>query len=432
MTSYHIELIKDTLNVNFGDTLTPGNVIVAEVEAKLKQLILSKQLSGGALLKIFGPISIPLSYTIAHNLCHLYKVIAVSDTRLNASVVISSTDSNYPVGSRLDLKTGKLQENLITFPEQNESVFIDWEENILNVSLNRQVEIDGDLIVKEVAQKLNLLCANNHLKGGQLLKIKGRATVLVSFVIAQKLAHFYGAIAVYEPKLGTSELEKYIIVISHNPQYHVGETIDEKTDKNSFLKVVLCGSPNTGKTCLRKGLEKALGKLPLVPEFLVISGCPDGDGSWFAETAQKNAYLAEKLKGKYKASFTPEFAHEKARQIKAIKNPLLIFDVGGKISPENEIIMKQANRAVILAKNENEVKEWQMFCQKLNVPVIAIIYSDYEATNDTITVACFPILQGTIHHLERSVDPTNRPMIQELAKLLNSLLLENLQEETKS
>ena len=423
MTSYHMEVINDTLNVNFGDTLTPGNVIVAEVETQLKQLILSKQLSGGALLKIYGPISIALSYTIAHQLYHLYKVIAVSDTRLNAYVIISSTDLNYPVGSRLDLKTGELLENSTTFSQSSEAVSINCEDNTLNVSLNREVEIDGDLIVKEVAKKLDLLCINNQLKGGQLLKIKGRATVLASFVIAQKLAHLYSAIAVYDPKLGTPELDRYIIVISHSPEYEVGKTINEKNLVTSHLKVVLCGPPNTGKTCFRKGLEKALGKLPLMPEFLVISGCPDGDGSWFAETAQKNPQLAKELKNKYKASFTPEFAHEKALHIKAIKNPLLIFDVGGKISPENEIIMKQANQAVILAKNENEVQEWQLFCQKINVSVLAIIYSDYDATNDTITVTYPSILQGTIHYLERGVDVSNRPMIQELAKLLNSLLI---------
>jgi CRISPR-associated protein Csx3 len=43
----------------------------------------------------------------------------------------------------------------------------------------------------------------------------------VAFVLAHKLAHIYGAVSFYDPKLG-----KYIICIRHNPTYKLGNLVD--------------------------------------------------------------------------------------------------------------------------------------------------------------------------------------------------------------
>ena len=70
-----------------------------------------------------------------------------------------------------------------------------------------------------------------------------------------------------------------------------------------------------------------------------------------------------------------------------IKNSLLLFDVGGKTSPENKLIMSEATHAVILAKTEADVIEWQNFCRnqlKKTIQIIAIIYSDYNAKEDKV------------------------------------------------
>lgn len=63
MGAYHLEIADDTLKVNFGETVTPGDVLVKEVESQLDYLIKSNQLAGGSLLKIYGRISILLSYS---------------------------------------------------------------------------------------------------------------------------------------------------------------------------------------------------------------------------------------------------------------------------------------------------------------------------------------------------------------------------------
>jgi len=54
-----------------------------------------------------------------------------------------------------------------------------------------------------------------------LLKINGPASLPVACVLTHKVAHLYGAIGVFDPKIG-----KYVVCITHNPAYKVGDLID--------------------------------------------------------------------------------------------------------------------------------------------------------------------------------------------------------------
>lgn len=284
----------------------------------------------------------------------------------------------------------------------------------------------GNQVVRDTVVELEKLIASGKL-GGSLLKINGRATVLASYILAHRLAHLYGAIAVFDPKIGEQGLDRYVIVTNHGSNYQVGEVLDTPSQTGESVKVVLCGSANTGKTCLREGLKQAILKIPNAPDSYVISGCPDGDGSWFSQTAQQYPELASKLKDEYKAKFTPEFAQAKAREINVIKTPLLLFDVGGKvnadgtITQENQLIMAQATHTIILAQTEAQVNQWQGFCTQLGLPVVAVVYSDYHGNQDCLEVES-PIFRATLHYLERGVDISTRPIVQQLAQLLVDLV----------
>lgn len=427
MTTYCMEVVGDTLKVDFAKNeegkqiAADGSRIVRDVQLLAGELIAAGKLAGGNLLKIDGRISVAASYTLAHEVAHLYRAIAVADTRVQAYVVVSSTAPEYPVGSRVDSRTGEVTQVNNSTELSPPSFLMHREGNILRVEINPAVQVDGDQIFRDAKLQLQKLINSGELSGGKLLKINGRSTVLASFAIAFELAHLYDAIAVFEPKLGDRGLDRYIVSISHTSDYQVGETLDVECDRYQSAKVVLCGCPNTGKTVFRDGLRQVIYQHKQAPkDFYVISGCPDGDGCWYSETAQKYPELAAQLKQEYKAKFTPEFAAVKAKDIAAIKNSLLLFDVGGKISPENELIMSKATHAVILAKSESEVTEWQDFCQKLNLPVIAVIYSSLAATADWIHSES-PQLTGIVHKLERGEPVATRPMIHALAKRLIQL-----------
>jgi CRISPR-associated protein Csx3 len=90
---------------------------------------------------------------------------------------------------------------------------------VLRVSFGETAQ--NDQIVQDAAARLEQMASTGELTGGQLLKINGPISIPVAFVLAHKLAHIYGAIGLFDPKLG-----KYVISITHNPAYKLGDLID--------------------------------------------------------------------------------------------------------------------------------------------------------------------------------------------------------------
>ena len=76
-------------------------------------------------------------------------------------------------------------------------------------------------IVKDAEACLNEMIAKGELSGGDVVRVNGPASLPVAMVIAHKVSHLYGAVACFDPKLA-----KYVVAVSHNPAYKVGDLID--------------------------------------------------------------------------------------------------------------------------------------------------------------------------------------------------------------
>jgi CRISPR-associated protein Csx3 len=184
-------------------------------------------------------------------------------------------------------------------------------------------------------------------------------------------------------------------------------------------KIILCGPPRSGKSCLREGLKQAIRAIPGAPYPYVITACPDGEGAWFQETVNQDPALAATCKAAYKAKFTPEFVKRVADSVLDCSLELTLVDIGGITSVENEAICASATHAVILAGDLNKVAEWEEFCRKVGLTVIAEIHSDYHGTKDTVPVQSDDgICRGSVHHLERGEKVSDRPTIKALAEIL--------------
>jgi CRISPR-associated protein Csx3 len=96
---------------------------------------------------------------------------------------------------------------------------IECKDGVLRVGFGEASQ--NDQVVRDAATRLEEMLSSGELSGGQLLKVNGPASIPVAFVLAHKLAHIYGAIGYFDPKLG-----KYVISITHNPQYNLGDLID--------------------------------------------------------------------------------------------------------------------------------------------------------------------------------------------------------------
>jgi len=76
-------------------------------------------------------------------------------------------------------------------------------------------------IVKDAETRLNEMIASGVLKGGEVIRVNGPASLPVAMMLAHKLAHLYQAVACFDPKLS-----KYVVAIAHGDKFTVGDLID--------------------------------------------------------------------------------------------------------------------------------------------------------------------------------------------------------------
>lgn len=213
-------------------------------------------------------------------------------------------------------------------------------------------------------------------------------------------------------------------------------------------KIVLCGPPRSGKSCMRQGLKDAIKLFPGSPYPYVITACPDGEGAWFQETVNQDPELAKKCKDAYKAKFTPEFVQRIAASVQNCSLPLTLVDIGGIPSAENEAICASATSIALLMPKDmsedgfaelqrryemaglevpqdlEEVRvSWLSFAENLGLAVVAEICSDYLGQEDAVPVLGEDgIYRGSVHHLERGEPIADRPTIRALAEILVGLV----------
>lgn len=95
---------------------------------------------------------------------------------------------------------------------------IDLVDGIVKVGFGEPAQ--NDQIVKDAKVQADALAASGALNG-QLVRVNGPASVPVAFVLAKSFSAVAAAIACYDPKL-----QKYVVAITHNPLYKVGDLVD--------------------------------------------------------------------------------------------------------------------------------------------------------------------------------------------------------------
>src|SRR2546426_926275 len=75
----------------------------------------------------------------------------------------------------------------------------------------------NDEIVRDAVNAI----AGLNLPGGKGVKFNGPASLPVAMALAHAVAHLYGYVACFDPKLG-----RYVVAISHDPSLRPGDLID--------------------------------------------------------------------------------------------------------------------------------------------------------------------------------------------------------------
>jgi len=90
---YHIKLEGDLLSIAFGEAATNAAIVSEAGEA-----LTAVNFLGGPLLRVNGPASLPVAFTIAHHVAHMYGAIAVFDPKLQGYVVAVSHNPDHKIG----------------------------------------------------------------------------------------------------------------------------------------------------------------------------------------------------------------------------------------------------------------------------------------------------------------------------------------------
>jgi CRISPR-associated protein Csx3 len=430
MSTFLTELTGRVLQVGFGKP-ADNDRIVRDATEQIDRAIATGEMTGGEILFIDGRASVPVSFAVAAKVGHIFGAIAVSDPKLGKDTfVVTITHSPiYQLGAFLRLDAAQ---NITFLPESlpsassassSTSFFVQLQGNILLVDFNRLEQVSNDQLVKDTSTELDRLVATGELGGGELLKISGPISLPLSYTISHRVSHLYKAIAVFDPKMS-----RYVVTSSHDPKYRLGDTIffDELTNP-ARVRVVLCGSANSGKSCLREGLKQALWNLRSHIYPYVITAQPDGDGCFTFETYRYDATYASELKQTLKSQsngFMPEFVHLVAGWVRNASLPLTLVDVGGKILPENRVIMSEATHAIILSKTQAEIDQWRSFCESFkprNLEIIAELHSILEGDGDRFEET-ESLLTGEICGINRGVDLSERPIVKAIARRLVTLV----------
>lgn len=298
----------------------------------------------------------------------------------------------------------------------------------LRVGFNRELSVDGDRLVRDASAQLDRMLDQGLFTGGKLLKIDGPQSVSIAYLLAHRLAPLYGAIAILDPKIGRPNHRTYIVAISQGAGYQVGDLVEVPATFVEYqrIKVAVCGFPQTGKSCLIEGIKQALMAQLEIPYPLVIRACPDGEGAWHHQAQVNHAALAENTRIQNKGVWNQAFAETAAGWVRSANQVINLIDTGGKISPENRLILAEATHAIVLYKSEEERQQWLEFCQSLGLPAIAVIESCWGDGEDRVQWQSGqnePPLSGSVYGLSRQTQElATKPMLQAITQLLIDLV----------
>lgn len=96
---------------------------------------------------------------------------------------------------------------------------VSFENGILRVGFGSPAQ--NDQIVRDAEMRLDEMISTGELAGGEVIRVNGPASLPVAMVLCHKVAHLFGAVACFDPKMS-----KYVVAISHDPAYAVGDLID--------------------------------------------------------------------------------------------------------------------------------------------------------------------------------------------------------------
>jgi len=101
ISCHRIRLLLNQVLYYFGEPAS-NDKIIRDAASRLDELIKSGKLSGGKMIKVNGPASVPVAMLLGHRLAHLYETVACYDPKLQCYVVVSCHGGAYGLGDLVE------------------------------------------------------------------------------------------------------------------------------------------------------------------------------------------------------------------------------------------------------------------------------------------------------------------------------------------
>lgn len=103
LPTYNITLTDGILKIGFAPGAPAQNdQIVKDAKKRLEDMIENKEITGGEVIRINGPASLPVAMVLAHKLAHLYQGVACFDPKLSKYVVAIAHGDKYTIGDLIE------------------------------------------------------------------------------------------------------------------------------------------------------------------------------------------------------------------------------------------------------------------------------------------------------------------------------------------
>lgn len=169
------------------------------------------------------------------------------------------------------------------------------------------------------------------------------------------------------------------------------------------MKIIVCGPPHSGKSVF---IANLISQLP-TDAYTIIRACPDGEGTWSNNENQEETSIVRK-----KGKFTKTFIDDSCKAIDNQINEIVLVDVGGIMSKENEQIFKHCDSFIVLSSDKRAKREWMDFGTSLGLECVGCLDSSLEGEEEIYKRE--PYLQGKIVGLERGNDLETSQIISAL------------------
>lgn len=179
-----------------------------------------------------------------------------------------------------------------------------------------------------------------------------------------------------------------------------------------FPAVLIGGPPHSGKSVLTYNLTRML-RADI--DHYVLRAYPDGEGDWSYQSDPETVRTI-----RVKGFGNPRWIDRVCRDILNRPLPLLV-DVGGRPQPWQEAVFDCCTHAILLAPDEDSLRQWQMLARRHHLIILAELTSRLLGEQSLSQTA--PVLRGVITGLrpDLSALPPG-PLTEALIALLKGLL----------